>query len=326
MLRYIIRRTLYVIPTVFGVALITFILFHVALGDQAEVMAGRHATEQTIKDLESKYGWDKPLFIDLQSLRRGNLKVAFDSQFISYLGQIVTLNFGRSYNTKQKVSTMLLDGLGPSLSLMVPAFIFGSLLGICIALFCAFFRNSFIDRSLVILSIVGMSLSMLAYIIGGQYILAFKLKLFPIHGYARGFAGIKYLVLPGLIWVVSGLGSDIRFFRTVMLDETKQDYVRTAFAKGLNRKVVLFKHILKNSMIPIITQLVIALPFLYTGSLLLEKFFGIPGLGDMFVTAFWSADFPVMKALVFIGSVLYIFANLFSDICYAWVDPRVRLR
>ena len=326
MLRYIIRRTLYVIPTVFGVALITFSLFHIALGNQAEVMAGKHATEQTIKDLERKYGWDKPLFLDTQSLRTGNLKPAFDSQFIFYLKQIVTLNFGRSYSTRQKISTMILDGLGPSLSLLVPAFIFGSLLGICIALFCAFFRNSFVDRALVILSIAGMSLSMLAYIIGGQYILAFKLKLFPIHGYAGGLSGIKYLVLPGLIWVISGLGSDIRFFRTVILDETKQDYVRTAFAKGLKKKTVLFKHILKNSLIPIITRLVIALPFLYTGSLLLEKFFGIPGLGDMFITAFWSADFPVMKALVFIGSALYIFANLLSDLCYAWADPRVRLQ
>ncbi|NOX96473.1 MAG: ABC transporter permease [Nitrospirae bacterium] len=326
MLRYIIRRTLYIIPIVFGVALITFLLFHIAGGNPAEVLAGKHATEEVIKDIEHQLGFDKPLFVNGEALKKGNLKAAFDSQFVFYLKQIVTLNFGRSYSTKQKVSTMLLDGLGPSLSLMVPAFIFGSLLGICIALFCAFYRNSFIDKSLVILSITGMSVSMLAYIIGGQYILAFKLKLFPIHGYARGFAGLKYLVLPGLIWVISGLGSNIRFFRTVMLDETKQDYVRTAFAKGLNKKAVLFKHILKNSLIPIITVLVIALPFLYTGSLLLERFFGIPGLGDMFINAFLSSDFPVMKALVFIGSVLYVFANLLSDICYAWVDPRVRLR
>ncbi len=323
--RYIVRRILYVIPVVFGVALITFILFHIAGGNPAEVLAGKYATEEVIKDLEHQLGFDKPLFLNGEALKKGNFRLAFDSQFVFYLKQIATFDFGRSYDTKQKISTMFLDGLGPSLSLLVPAFIFGSLLGICIALFCAFFRNSFIDRSLVILTIVGMSLSMLAYIIGGQYLLAFKLKLFPVHGYERGLPGIKYLVLPGLIWVISSLGSDIRFFRTVMLDETRQDYVRTAFAKGLNKKAVLFKHILKNSLIPIITRLVIALPFLYTGSLLLEYFFGIPGLGDMFINAFRSADFPVMKALLFIGSVLYVFANLISDLCYAWVDPRVRL-
>jgi len=168
--------------------------------------------------------------------------------------------------------------------------------------------------------------SVLAYIIGGQYLLAYKMGLFPISGYQFGFEGLKYLALPMVIWIVNGMGSDVRFFRTVILDEINQNYVRTAYAKGLSPKRVMFKHVLKNAMIPIITATVIVVPYLYTGSLLLENFFGIPGLGNMTINAISNSDFPIVKAMTFIGAVLYVIFNTLSDILYSLVDPRVRLK
>jgi peptide/nickel transport system permease protein len=260
--------------------------------------------------LQREFGLDLPLHL----------------QFLRYLKQIVTLDFGRSRVTHQRVSKMILDGLIPSLSLMLPAFLFGTILAISISLICAFYRNRFIDRAMVIASVAGMSISILAYIIIGQYLLAYKWHLFPIQGYEFGLESFKYLVLPGLIYVVAALGIDVRLYRTIMLNETNQDYVRTAMAKGLSKRKILFKHVLKNSMIPIITQVVITIPFLYTGSLLLESFFGIPGLGDMGISAVTNGDWPVLRTITFIGALLFIFANLVSDILYALVDPRVRLQ
>jgi peptide/nickel transport system permease protein len=167
-----------------------------------------------------------------------------------------------------------------------------------------------------------MSVNYLVWIIFGQYFLAYVSRWFPIWG----FESWRYLVLPVLIGVVSGLGAELRLYRTIMLDEMYRDYVRTAFAKGVSRRGVLFKHVLKNAMIPILTSVVMAIPFLYTGNLLLESFFGIPGLGNMGVNAFNNSDFDVIRGLVLVGSVIYVIANLLTDICYAIVDPRVRLR
>lgn len=310
MILYIIKRLLHAIPILLGVTIITFLLFNVVGGDPVYQMVGKGAKQAEIDALRHELGLDRPLY----------------QQYFHYLKQISTFDFGRSYATKQKISTMIRDGIGPSLSLAIPAFIFGSLLGICISLFVAFYRGKIFDRLIVMLSIAGMSVSVLAYIIAGQYYLAYICNLFPISGWEPGLTGIPYLVLPGLIWVVVSIGSDIRFFRTVMLDEVNQDYVVTAYAKGLGKVTVLFRHVLKNAMIPIITRLVIAIPFLYTGSLLLENFFNIPGLGSMSINAINSSDFPVIKAMTFIGSFLYIIGNIVTDICYVLVDPRIRLK
>ena len=310
MLNYIIRRILYAIPTIFGVALITFILFNVVGGNPVYQMLGRHATPEQIKEFEHEYGFDRPLPL----------------QFLFFLKQIITFDFGRSYATKQKISKMIIDGLGPSLSLAVPAFLIGVIVALVISLVCAYYRNTIIDRITVILSVLGMSISILAYIIFGQYVLAYKLGLFPVSGYRHGFGSIKYLILPMIIWIINSLGSDVRFFRTVILDEINQDYVRTAYAKGLTARQVLFKHVLKNAMIPIITALVLVVPYLYTGSLLLENFFGIPGLGNITVTAIANSDFPVVKAMTFIGALIYVIFNTLADIFYALVDPRVKLK
>jgi peptide/nickel transport system permease protein len=306
MLGYIIRRVLYVIPVVFGVALVTFVLFHVVGWNAAAVMLGKNATAEEIAALQEKLGLAGPLH----------------KQFLFYLKQIVTFDFGRSFATNQKISTLIWEGVGPSLALTVPIFLLDLVVAIGIALVAAYRRNTLLDRSIVVLAVVGMSVSSLVYILAGQYLLAFKLGWFPIWG----FESARYLLLPVIIGVISGLGSGVRFYRTVMLDEMYQDYVRTAFAKGHTERTVLFRHVLKNAMIPILTSVVLSIPFLYTGSLLLENFFGIPGLGYLSVEAINSADFPVIKAIVFVGSVMYVFASLLTDICYALVDPRIKLR
>ena len=326
MLNYITRRILYAFPILFGIILITFILFNVVGGNPVYQMLGKHASKAQIQEFEHEYGFDKALFVDFRALGGGEISKAFDSQFAFFLKQVVTFDFGRSYATKQKISTMIMDGIVPSLSLAVPSFFIGLFVALVIALICAYYRNTLIDRFTVIASVLGMSVSVLAYIIGGQYLLAYKMGLFPISGYQFGFEGLKYLALPMVIWIVNGMGSDVRFFRTVILDEINQNYVRTAYAKGLSPKRVMFKHVLKNAMIPIITATVIVVPYLYTGSLLLENFFGIPGLGNMTINAISNSDFPIVKAMTFIGAVLYVIFNTLSDILYSLVDPRVRLK
>lgn len=306
MLAYIIRRTLYVIPVVFGVALITFLLFNVVGWNAASQMLGKHASAEEIAALQKQLG----------------LSGSLPAQFGHYLKQIVTFDFGRSFATNQRISTLVFEGILPSLSLTVPIFLIDLAAAIAIALVAAYKRNTWIDRTIVVAAVIGMSVSSLVYILVGQYLLAFKEGAFPIWGYESA----RYLLLPVIIGFVSGLGSGVRFYRTVMLDEMYQDYVRTAFAKGQSDRVVLFKHVLKNAMIPILTSVVLSIPFLYTGSLLLENFFGIPGLGYLSVEAINSTDFPVIKAVVFVGSILYVFASLLTDICYALVDPRIKLR
>ena len=280
----------------------------------------------------------------LRSIRlRRRMPHPWDSQLFFYLRQLcpVTLlrqrdetgrvrwrlkwkgvDLGYSYSTNQRVSRMLLDGLVPSLTLTIPIFIGGLVSAVLVALLCAYFRDTLIDRFFVVLSVALMSINYLVWIVGGQYLLGYRLGWFPVWGYESW----GYLLLPVIIGILRGLGADIRFYRTVMLDEMYRDYVRTAEAKGVSRPGILFRHVLKNAMIPIITTTVIAIPFLYTGSLLLESFFGIPGLGYMGVNAINSSDVDVVRALVLIGSVMYVLANLLTDVCYALVDPRVRLK
>ena len=261
-----------------------------------------------------------PLEIESVSLRRKTRHV-FDSQFVFFLAQIAKFDFGKSNYSNQRVSQMLKDGIRPSLLLTVPMFIIGVVVAIAVSLICAFFRDTWLDRFFVVIAVVLMSVNYLVWIIAGQYLFAYRLGWFPIWG----FESWGYLLLPVMIGVISGLGDNLRFYRTIMLDEIYRDYVRTAFAKGVGRGGVLFRHVLKNAMIPILTNVIIAIPFLYTGSLLLENFFGIPGLGNMGINAINYSDVDVVRAIVFIGAMLYVAANLLTDICYALVDPRVRL-
>ena len=246
----------------------------------------------------------------------------FDSQLTFYLNQLAHLDFGVSIETNQRVAVMMRDGILPSLSLMIPMFLVGLVASISLALVCAFFRNTAIDRFFVVFSVVLMSVNYLVWIVLGQFALGYTLRWFPVWGYESA----RYLVLPCLIGILSGLGAELRFYRTVMLDEVYRDYVRTAFAKGVGQSGVLFKHVLKNAMIPILTGVIMEIPFLYTGSLLLETFFGIPGLGRMGIQGLNSSDVDVIRALVFVGAVIYVIANLITDLCYALVDPRVKLK
>lgn len=246
----------------------------------------------------------------------------FDSQFVFYLGQIFRGDLGYSESMNQPISQMIRQGIGPSLMLTVPIFFIGLILAISLSLVCAFYRNTWIDRGVVVAAVALMSINYLVWIVVGQYLAAYRWGWFPVWG----FESWIYLILPVTIGVISGLGTDVRFYRTIMLDEMYKEYVRTAFAKGVSKRNVLFKHVLKNAMIAVITNVVIAIPYLYTGSLLLESFFGIPGLGYMAVNAIMSSDVDVIRAIVLIGAALFVVANLLTDICYSLVDPRVKLK
>jgi peptide/nickel transport system permease protein len=311
MTNYIIRRLLYLIPVLLGVSFIIFFLFNVVNGDPTALLLGKHATAKQMNELREQLGLNKPYLY----------------QYFDVVRSAFTLDFGRSWATKQEISTMFRQGAIPSLSLSLPAFIISTMLSVLISLVVAFYRGSKIDYVVRITCIAGISISSLAYILFFQWYLAFDLGLFEISGYEFGFPDfVPYVALPIIIWVVLSLGRDIRFFRTIMLDEIYQDYVRTARAKGLSEVAILFKHVLKNAMIPIITYTVIQLPFLILGALLLESFFSIPGLGSITLNALNNSDFPVIKAVSIMSALMYIIFGLISDILYTVFDPRVKLK
>ncbi len=309
MLQYVTRRLFHMIPIVIGVAALVFTLFTTVGEDPALVALGQHATAEAIADLRAEWGLDKPILM----------------QFVDFLGQIATFDYGRSFNTNEKLSDIFRSGAAISLSLTVLPYFFGALTNIAIAMLIAFYRGSLFDRISTVLFVAGMSISYLVYIIAFQYLLAFQFDWFPINGYATGAGGVKYLLLPWIIILVVAAGPEIRVYRTVFLDETNADYVRTAFAKGLGSGRVLFKHILKNAMIPILTNMVIGIPFLILGAFLLERFFSIPGLGDILINAINTGDFPIIKGLSVLIAIAYSFFNLLTDVLYAFVDPRVQL-
>jgi peptide/nickel transport system permease protein len=308
---YLVRKLLNTIPTLFGVTVIIFVLFNLVGGDPTYQMLGRHATQRQVDELRHEYGFDQPKIV----------------QYGEYLKQVVTFDYGRSYATKQPIRKMILDGIGPSMSLTLPAFLLTTVLAVSIGLLVAYFRGKWIDKLVVVMCVVGMSLPMLAYILFGQYFMAFKWGMFPISGFETGWAERwEFLVLPILIFVAVSLGYDVRFYRTAVLEETNQDYVRTARAKGLAEPRVFFKHVLKNSMVPILTNVVVEIPLLILGAFLLESFFGIPGLGGITIDAVHNSDFPVIKAMTTLQAILFILGNLATDVLYTVVDPRVSFK
>src|SRR5690554_1630378 len=311
MTTYIIRRLLYLIPVLLGVSFLIFILFNVVAGDPTAVLLGKNATARQMEELREQLGLNKPLFM----------------QYLDVVKSAFTFDFGRSWATKQEITYMIKQGAYPSLTLTIPAFVISTVLSLFISLFVAYYRGKGIDLFIRFLCIAGMSISALAYILGFQWLFAYKLGWFEISGFEYGFPNfIPYIALPALIWVILSLGPDVRFFRTVILDEIYQDYVRTARAKGLGEIRILLKHVLRNAMIPIITYTVIQIPFLILGALLLENFFGIPGIGGMTLNALNNSDFPVIKAMAILSSVVYIIFSLISDILYTVADPRVKLK
>ena len=246
----------------------------------------------------------------------------WDSQLLFFLRQLLRLDFGVSAATNQPVVGMLRDGIVPTLMLTAPILVLETLLSLGLAMLCAFYRGRWPDRAVLVVCVALMSVNYIVWIVAGQYVLAYKLGWFPVWG----FESWAYLALPILVGTLSGLGSNVRLYRTVVLDELYKDYVRTAHSKGLGPVSVLVRHVLPNAMIPVITNVALSIPYLYTGSLLLESFFGIPGLGYLSVNAINAADVDVVRAVVLVGSALYLASNLLADLCYAWVDPRVRLQ
>ncbi|MBP5225875.1 MAG: ABC transporter permease [Kiritimatiellae bacterium] len=411
MKRYVIRRLLEMIPTTFGVLVLTFLLFHVVAGSPAEVVLGKNASAEALADFDARFGYDKPLLVgrwtqiralpdlpvarlqvDAQSGRAplpltyplpegtyrvpvGQLQLHFeaidtpatddalidgespirfsvrkgwrvtgldagklpekgmirlekqnaawwDSQFVNYITALLRGDLGVSSEHHLPVARILKEGCGPSLMLTVPILIGGTLVGVMLGLVCAAWRGGKLDRAVLVGSTILMSVNYVVWVLAGQFFLAFKLRLFPIWGFESAF----YLLLPVIIGIVSGLGRDVRFYRAAILDEIYKPYVRTAYSKGLSEKRILLAHVLRNSLIPILTYVSLSVPFLFTGSLMLESFFGIPGLGNVSLNAIHSSDMAVVRAVVVLGALLYQVVQLMTDLCYAWLDPRIRLQ
>lgn len=314
MLKYIFRRFLEAIPTTVGILLITFLLFNVVIGDSpALTILGKGASEESIKAFNHQYGYDKPLIVGNEDF--------FDSQFFSFIKNVATGDLGFSAKMNEPVKDVLKRGVGPSLSLTVPILVFGSLLALFFATLSAAYRGRTPDRIVLFISASLMSVNYVVWVLLGQYFLAFKLKFFPIWGYGS----VEYMVLPIMIGVLSSLGIDVRFYRTAILDEVYKPYVLTARSKGISRIKVMVRHVLRNALIPIVTYISLSIPYLFTGSLLLESFFGIPGLGSVSINAIHSADLAVVRAVVVLGALVYQVVNLATDILYAFLDPRVRV-
>jgi len=322
MFSYILRRLLYTIPIVFGVMVITFVLFYML--QKPEAMAkrilGPKATNQAVENWLHQRGYDKPVFLNF--LPQAN---PFDSQFFHHMKALATFDLGVSDATQEPVIERFRQGAIPSLMITVPAFFTGLVMAVSFSLFFVYVRETKLDFAGTVLAVVLMSIPAMVYVIFGQWLFAVVLRYFPAFGFSLdGPGAVRFLFLPICILAIAGLGGDIRMYRAIFLEESRQDYVRTANAKGLRAKDVLLRHILKNGMVSIITLTVSALPMLILGSLILEQFFGIPGLGNMALEAIHSSDFAVIRATTFIGALLYLAGLLLTDICYAMVDPRVK--
>ena len=308
---YVLRRLLYVIPVLLGVCFIIFIIFNVVAPDPAFILLGRHATLEQIAQLHRELGIDRP----------------FWEQYFQIVKSAFTFDFGYSWSSKQQIWEMIKAGAGPSLSITVPLFVIVNTLTISVALLVSFYRGKFIDKFVLLLSISMMSISGLAYILFGQWFFAYKLGWFEISGYEAGFPNfIPYVILPVILYVAISWGPDTRFYRSIILDEVYQDYVRTARAKGISEMRIMFKHVLKNAMVPILTYVIIQIPYLILGLLLAEAFFSIPGLGGITIKAINTSDFPVIKAMTILSAVGFITFGVVTDVLYTVVDPRMRLK
>ena len=323
MFAYLVRRLLYALPILIGVNLITFALFFVVNtpDDMARLQLGvKRVTPEAIAEWKAARGYDQPLFFNPEARGLGTVT---ETIFFSKSVRLFVGDFGRAEDGRD-ITREMLNRMGPSLAIALPTFVLGLLVTVSLALMLAFFRATALDFWGVVLCVAMMSVSGLFYIIGGQYLFAKVFRLVPISGYGVGLDAWRFLVLPVLIGVVAGIGASTRWYRTIFLEEVGKDYVRTARAKGLSETWVFFRHVLKNALIPILTGVVVVIPSLFMGSLLTESFFGIPGLGSYTIDAIQAQDFAVVRAMVFVGSVLYILGLILTDISYTLVDPRIR--
>jgi peptide/nickel transport system permease protein len=316
---FIIRRLLYGVAVVLGVLFLLFLLFFTVTSpdDIARKALGEKAPPQVIEQWKANHGYDRALW----PWEDWDENLLFD-----HYRRMLTFDFGLSDADDSPIIDRIKAGMGPSLSLTVPLLVLGLLAAIPLSLLVAFFRETYIDRMGVFLCVLAMSISALLYIIGAQFLIGKMLRWFPISGFDTNLILLpRFLALPILVGLMSGIGGDVRFYRTVFLEESNRDFVRTARAKGASEARILSHHILRNSMIPIMTQVVLAIPFLFMGALLTEAFFGIPGLGSITVDAINANDFSTLRTMVYIGSLLFILGQVATDLSYGLVDPRVSI-
>jgi peptide/nickel transport system permease protein len=312
MTAYIIRRLWQMIPTLLGVILLVFILFNLVGGDPAYVLAGKISSAEQIENIRRQLGVDQPYYVQLWI----------------FIKQVLTADFGASWSTNEAVSHIMATRLGPSLTVLIPLLIISTVVAIGLALGVAYVRGSLTDRAVMIVCTVGLSISILVYIIVFQYFFAYKLGWFPVQGWGDSFWQnlVVYASLPILIGLVVSIAPDLRLFRTFVLDEINQDYVRTARAKGLSENRIMWVHVLRNASIPIITHVMAQLPGLLIGAFLIERFFSIPGIGREVILAVERSDFPVIKAITVYVAVATMIFTLLADLMYKAVDPRVQLK
>ncbi|MFL6657690.1 MAG: ABC transporter permease [Massilia sp.] len=312
MFAYILRRLWQMLPTMAGVVLLVFVLFNLVGGDPAYILAGKMANASEIANIRRQLGTDQPYYVQLWI----------------FVKQIASFDFGNAWSTGEPVSHILATRLGPSLTVLIPLTMLETLSGIALALSVAFVRGSLTDRAVMVACTVGMSISILVYIIVFQYFFAYKLGWFPVQGWGDHLFEnlLRYAPLPILIGLAVSIAPTLRLYRSFVLDEVNQDYVRTARAKGVPERRIMWVHVLRNAAIPIITHVMANLPALLIGAFLLERFFGIPGIGREVILAVERSDFPVIKAItVYVAAATMIF-NLLTDLLYQAVDPRVQLK
>lgn len=312
MAAYLIRRLWQMIPTLAGVVLLVFLLFKFFGGDPAEILGGLNATPEQIAAIRQELGLDQP----------------WSAQLWIFVKSILTFDWGHSWATNEPVSSLFASRLPATLTVMVPILILDTLLALPIAMWVAYRRGSLTDRTIMVVTTVALSISFLVYVIVGQYFFGFRLGWFPVQGWSDSTLTnlLTYAPLPVLLAVAVGIAPQTRLYRSFLLDELGQDYVRTARAKGMGEGTVLFKHVLRNAMIPILTNIGLALPSIFVGSFLIEVFFSIPGLGREVLLAVNRSDYPVIQAVTVYLAVLTMLINLLTDLMFKVVDPRVVLK
>jgi peptide/nickel transport system permease protein len=312
MAAYVVRRIWQMVPTLAGVVLLVFILFHYFGSDPSVILAGQNATQEQIAAIRQQLGLDQPLYV----------------QFWIYLKSILTFDWGRSWATNEAVSHLFATRLPATLTVMIPILVLDTVLALPIAMWVAYRRGSLTDRMIMVVTTVALSISFLVYVIVGQYVFAFQLGWFPVQGWSDSVLKnlVTYVPLPVMLAVAVGLAPQTRLYRSFFLDELGHDYVRTARAKGMTERTVLFKHVLRNAMIPILTNIGLALPGIFVGSFLIEVFFSIPGIGREVLLAVNRSDYPVIQAVTVYLAVLTMVINLLTDVMYKVADPRVVLK
>ena len=312
MLNFLVRRILQMIPTLLGVMLLVFLLFHYFGGDPSEILAGMNASQEQIDSIRQQLGLDLPLW----------------QQMWQFMVKVATFDWGSSWATNEPVAKIFQTRLPATLTVMTPILLIEVLLGTLAGLAVAYVRGSLTDRVVMIICTGAMSISFLVYVIFGQYLFAFVLGWFPVQGWSNSlWTNLSvFTPLPVLLAVIVSLGPHTRLYRSFFLDEITQDYVRTARSKGLSEEAVLFRHVLPNALIPILTNVATQLPSIFIGSFLIEVFFSIPGLGREVYTAVNRSDYPVIQAATIYLAALTMVINLLTDVLYQWVDPRVKLK